>query len=159
MKINSWFSIFVTGFFMLASCGNGPSSTQCGASGQICCNAGACNQGLSCSNGICTGGPGPGPSRCNGDFTLGKNFITNSNTDLGTACDKDPPTNCPDGTFVKFNGNCYCTVACSSFQTTHNPGDNCTSDGMWVCQHVLATNASMNEDVICTPKEWNLCSK
>lgn len=167
MKSTTWLFTCIICFLtlMVASCEKDPPSTQCGEVGQACCNAAACNPALSCVSGTCLGSPATSPDlgstlgACNGDFTLGRNFITSPSTELGTACDSDRPTNCPDGTFVKFDGKCYCTVACSSFRTTHNPGDNCTSDGVWVCQHVLATNADKNEDVICTTKAWNLCSK
>jgi hypothetical protein len=111
-----------------------------------------------------TGDPSGDPSgdptgeACVGDWSLGSVPFSGEPT-LGQACD-DPnvPKNCADGTFIIFNdtSECICIALCSSLGV--GPGDNCTQDGTWVCEKILATNAGMNSATACVNKNWNVCT-
>ena len=99
-----------------------------------------------------------GGQTCDGDWTLGSVPFSGDPT-LGQACD-DPvaPKNCADGTYIKFPDarGCVCIAACSS--GNKQVGDNCTDDGTWVCQHIVATNPDMNSANVCVNKNWGLCT-
>jgi len=92
---------------------------------------------------------------CLGDFSIGSLPFSNSEAGLGMECNSSAPTNCLDGWFITVEGFCRCVAACSTFGLSE--GDNCTTDGTWVCRHVGATNAGANHARLCVLNEWNLC--
>ena len=103
-------------------------------------------------------GGGATTPTCDGDFSLGSTFYSDSSAGIGHACSPEGnPQNCRDGWFAMFpDGGCYCVLGCGSL-TDNRDGAPCTTDGAWVCRHVLATNAGANEARICVPETWRLC--
>jgi hypothetical protein len=136
-----------------------------GSGGPVLGGGGSGNSGPG-KAGSGSGGPGtagsgnhtsgnPGGS-CEGNFTLGKNFVVSGDiSTYGQKCNSSAPTNCPDGYFINFpqTGECICVVGCSSAGTA------CNGDGSAMCEQVLATNADANSATLCVPTAWNLCTK
>jgi hypothetical protein len=151
-----------------------------GSSGPVCGN-GTCESGESasncskdcggsssmCPNGKCEAGeteascPQDCKLGCYGDFSLGSTFYKSGDTkQTGLACDnKAMPKNCPDGFWITFpdTGECVCILSCAGIGVS--VGQNCTTDGAWKCQDILATNASANGGKMCVPTKWGLCTK
>jgi len=108
------------------------SSSNCGGSGQPCCvisGQTACNQGLTCSNNVCTTGTTSGTITCTC-------LHPNQNSPLNDyTCNSATQSNyCPNGP-----GNCYCSTGqvCASSSSWAYPnypcqistsGTGCTSD-------------------------------
>ena len=177
--------VVVAGASLLFGCSGGDGNSGAGASGPDNGTGGSNNSGGSNSGGSNSGGSNSGGSNsggsnnggsnnggsssggssggggCYGDFSLGQNAITSGTSQtLGEACNNsNAPTNCPDGTFIKFadTGECVCIVMCSSLQGV-SLGDPCSKDGSWMCEKILATNPGANTATVCVPTKWGLCT-
>lgn len=145
-------------------CGNGKCESGEAASN---CTADCGGSSSMCPNGKCEAGeteascPQDCKLGCYGDFSLGSTFYKSGDTkQTGLACDnKAMPKNCPDGYWITFpdSGECVCILSCAGIGVS--VGQNCTTDGAWKCQDILATNASANGGKMCVPTKWGLCSK
>jgi hypothetical protein len=102
----------------------------------------------------------PAPGRCDDDFELGSMAVVNSRNDIGIKCnDYYAPTNCPTGFFVRLHKprECVCVARCEEMVSRPAPGQSCTKDGTWTCNHYGARNG--NHATFCAPVAWNLCAK
>jgi len=94
--------------------------------------------------------------KCNGNWSLGSTFYTDSSAGIGHECSKGFK-NCRDGSFIQFpDGRCVCLLKCSSLVNA-KLGKNCTKSGIWKCRHIQATNDDKNQGKVCVKDEWNLC--
>jgi hypothetical protein len=104
--------------------------------------------------------PSTGPGGCDNDFELGSTAMINSRSDIGVKCNNFyGPTNCPTGMFIKLHRprECVCIARCDEWKSQPAPGQACTPDGSWVCDHYGARNN--NHATFCAPANWNLCRK
>jgi hypothetical protein len=98
---------------------------------------------------------------CNGDFDLGQQAVVNSRNPPGIACNNfNAPTNCPTGMYIRFlhQRSCYCVAHCDDYTNNPQPGQACTADGSWVCDH-WQSRSTNNHSTFCAPAEWNLCRR
>ena len=90
-----------------------------------------------------------GPS-CVETVTIARTEVTGGEW-IGERCQGDPPTNCLDGDYVQFDGECFCAARCDTLGATL--GQACDSDATFICR-LLPDGDSVPR---CISFEWKVC--
>jgi hypothetical protein len=104
---------------------------------------------------------GGGGDACDGDFELGSTSYFDSGAHIGDECNSyRNPTNCPTGVYIHLGHprRCVCVVRCEEYGSRPAPGNACTQDGSWVCEHYQSKVGRAHAE-LCAPREWNLCHR
>jgi hypothetical protein len=75
----------------------------------------------------------------------------------GAAADQDVPVRREGRRHNPYLIECICVARCEEMKSQPAPGQACTTDGSWVCQHYGARNG--NHATFCAPANWNLCTR
>jgi hypothetical protein len=106
---------------------------------------------VSGATGGLTGSDGP----CFDQVSVGSSTPAGGNQ-LGQTCDPaSAPTNCADGSFIRFEdtSECICIAKCSTVGASL--GADCNSGGTFVCQTVTGAGSTP----YCVAPSWNLCGE
>ena len=70
---------------------------------------------------------------------------------IGEGCQGQPPTNCIDGDYLRFDGRCYCAARCDTLGVTL--GQPCDSDATFICRLLPGPDTVPR----CISFEWKVC--
>jgi len=90
---------------------------------------------------------------CTSDVIIGTSE-PNNDGQLGEVCTPtDMPTNCLDGTFIRFadTDECICIATCSTLNLVQ--GQSCDENELYVCQTVTGISGGP----FCTARSWDIC--